>query len=246
MMLRRRQAVLALLVLGAGTLGAPVSQGIAAAQRGDCGHPTVDVVFDDPAELDMACRALTDITAYFRGMGFEVAPRVSLRFADRPADRSADEASRHGYFDRGRSQIVAYRTSDVSPWGLPWTPQLAGSFLRHELAHMAVWEAIDRDRSRLRREWHEFIAYAVQLDLMEPQLREKILAVQAQVRPFANLAGVNEFTSRMDPDVFAVAAYRTYLARGSAKFVASLLRGEVVPPPFSYPFPVLPSEVPSQ
>ncbi|MEQ8353925.1 MAG: hypothetical protein RH942_00195 [Kiloniellaceae bacterium] len=243
---RRDQAVLALLILGAGALGAPVSQGIEAAQEGDCGYPTVDVLFDDPAELDMACRALADITEYFRGMGFEVTPRGSLRFADRLADRSDGDASTHGYFDRQRSRSVAYRASNVSPWGLIWTPQLAGSFLRHELAHMVVWQIVGGDPSRLRREWHEFIAYAVQLDLMEPRLREEVIAAQAQVRPFANLTEVNEFTSRMDPDVFAVAAYRTYLARGANTFVGQLLRGEVVPPPFSYPFPVLPSEVPSQ
>lgn len=244
--MRRRQSVLALLVLGAGTLGAPASRGIEAAQRGDCGHPTIDVVFDDPAELDMACRALTDITEYFRGMGFEVTPRVSLRFADRPAGRPAGPSSAHGYFDRGRSQIVFHRVSDVSPWGLPWTPQLAGSFLRHELAHMAIWQIVGGDPNRLRREWHEFIAYAIQLDLMEPRLREGVLAAQARVRSFKNLAEVNEFTSRMDPDVFAVAAYKTYIAEGGTAFVAQLLRGEIVPPAFTYPFPVLPGQVSSQ
>ena len=244
--MRRRQSVLALLVLGAGAFAAFVPQSGDAAQRADCGHPTFDVVFDDRAELDMACRALTDITEYFRGMGFEVTPRVSLRFADRPSSRSAGLSSSHGYFDRWRSQIVVHRASDVSPWGLPWPPQLAGSFLRHELAHMAVWEVVDRDRSRLRREWHEFIAYAVQLDLMEPRLREGVLAAQARVRSFKNLAEVNEFTSRMDPDVFAVAAYKTYIAEGGTAFVAQLLRGEIVPPAFTYPFPVLPGQVSSQ
>lgn len=244
--MRRRQAVLALLVLGAGVLAAPMSRGAEAAQRGVCGHPTFDVVFDDPAELDMACRALTDVTEYFRGIGFDVIFIVLLHYTDHPPDRSTDDASTHGYFDRGRSQIVLHRASDVSPWGLPWTPQLAGSFLRHELAHMAVWQIVGEDPSRLRREWREFIAYAVQLDLVEPQLREEVLAAQAQVRPFENLAEVNEFTSRMDPDVFAVAAYRTYLARDSRAFVGQLLREEVVPPHFSYPFAVQPSEVPSQ
>ena len=194
----------------------------------------------------MACTAVADVDSYFRGIGFEITPRVSLRFADRSVVRSAKQGSTHGYFDAASSEIVVYRMAAVRPWGLRWTSELAHSFLRHELAHMAIWEIVGGDLTRLRREWHEFIAYAVQLDIMDARLRGELLATQSHVQPFENLTEINEFTSRMDPDLFAVAAYKTYLARGARKFVTQLLRAEIVPPPFSYPFPVLPSEVPTQ
>ena len=56
------------------------------------------------------------------------------------------------------------------------------------------------------------------------------------------------FQSTSDTEVIihlvATSAYRTYLERGGATFVAQLLRFEVRPPPMSYPFPVLPGQIP--
>lgn len=236
------RAALASTVLGCGILVASASDSVWAEQQGTCGYRDVAVVYDDPAELEMACQALADVVSYFRGIGFDLAPRIVLRFAE----RSSGQAFVHGYFDGSQSQSVIYRRSNVSPWGLQWTADLAGSFLRHELVHMAIWEIIGGSPARLRREWHEFIAYSIQLDLMGPDLRERVLAAQAEVPAFASLMQVNEFTSQMAPDVFAVGAYKTYLANGRESFVAALLRGEVVPPPVSYPFPVLPGQAPAQ
>ena len=39
-------------------------------------------------------------------------------------------------------------------------------------------------------------------------------------------------------------AYRTFLERDGPRFVAQLLRFEIRPPPMSYPFPVLPGQIP--
>ena len=107
---------------------------------------------------------------------------------------------------------------------------------------MAVHRILRGDQARLRREWHEFIAYAIQLDLMDSKLRAAVLDNFAEVRAVADLSAINEFTYGMDPDVFAVTAYLTYRERGAQNLVRALLRGELVPPPFSFPFPVLPQE----
>jgi hypothetical protein len=241
-----RQTILALLLLGAGVSGGFALDGARAEPQGNCGNQGVTVLYGDPAELDEACGALADIVAYFRGIGIEVTPRITLRFADRAIVRSAERASVHGYFDGQQAEITFYRKSQVRPWGLPWSSALADSFLRHELAHMAIWEAVRGGPVKLRPEWHEFIAYAVQLDLMDPQLRRYVLNANIDVRPSESLLEINEFTSRMDPDTFAVTAYKTYLAQGAGTFVSQLLRGEIVPPPFVYPFAVLPGQVPDR
>jgi hypothetical protein len=152
----------------------------------------------------------------------------------------------HGHFNARRSQIVAFRTSDARPWEQQWSTSLAGSFLRHELVHMAVWQIGAREGTFFRPEWHEFIAYAIQLDLMDPDLREVILATHPRLKPFDDLLQINEFTSRMDPELFALAAYSTYRDRGGERFVRELLRAEIVPPEFIYPFPTLPGQTPAE
>jgi hypothetical protein len=242
----RRQGIFWLIVLAGSTFGAAVSQGAQAAQRDDCGYPAVTIVYDEPVERDATCRALTDMISYFRRVGFDLNPRVSVRFADRAAKQDAAATSTHGYFDAPKTQVVVYRHSDEAPWGLTWSAQLARSFLDHELVHMAVWRIIGDGPVRLRPEWHEFVAYAIQFELLPDQFRDRILAAHTEIQPSKNFFDINEFTSRIDPERFAVMAYKTYIANGRDSFVARLLTGEFVPPPFFYPFAVLPGQVPAQ
>lgn len=198
-------------------------------KRATCGFKDVVVVYNDGAELVAACSALIELSAYFRAIGFEIAPSGSLEFADQPVDRSGS----HGYFDLVSARVVVYRSAAVAPWGLSWNLTLTASFLRHEVVHMMVWRAA-KDPDRLPREWHEFIAYAIQLDLMDANVLDGILARRPDVEPFDELLAVNEFTYGMAPEAFAIAAYKTYRARGEAQFVQQLLTGKVVPPRVSH------------
>ena len=210
----------------------------------NCGHQGVSVTYRHEADLATACDALDDTLGYFRRIGFELEPRFSLNFAEPGKQRSIEGVVSYGYVDLRSSTIVVYSSSYRQPWGLPWSREMIGSFLRHELAHIAVWQMLGRKAERLRHEWHEFIAYAIQLDLLNPELRKEALANFSDVRPFSDLLEVNEFTYGMNPDVFAVAAYLAYRERGAERFVRALLRGEITPPPFVYPFPVLPDQSP--
>lgn len=245
-MLYRRQTILAFLISVTGIVAAIVPHAVRAERTGDCSRPGVTVIYDDPIELEIACSALADIFEYFRRAGFSMTPKVELRFVPRANEGASAPGATHGYFDAPQSQIVVFRSSGVSPWGLTWSLTLAASFLRHELVHMAIWEITKGDTKRWQREWHEFVAYAIQLDLMEPDLLAEVLIKHAQIQPFAVLSQINEFTYYMNPEAFAVAAYKTYLAKGGVEFVRQLLRGEVVPPPLSYPFPVLPDKEPAR
>ena len=206
-----------------------------------CSHRGVEVVHERPADLALACEALADVLAYFRRIGFGFEPRFTVKFAE-PRLKPPEGIVSYGHADVRSSIVVVYSSTHRRPWGLPWSTELAASFLRHELAHIAAWQILGREARELRREWHEFIAYAIQLDLMHWKLRAAVLANFPDVQAVADLSAVNEFTYGMDPDVFAVTAYLTYRERGAENLVRALLRGELVPPPFSFPFPVFPQE----
>jgi len=209
--------------LALGLAGTSTAQSSHGERLSSCGYKEV-AVYGDTAELLAACDALNEVTAYFRAIGFEAAPTVSVEFADQPADHTAP----HGYFDPAAARVVVYRSAAVLPWGLSWNLALAASFLRHELVHVMVWR-VSREPKRLPREWHEFVAYAIQLDLMGTNVLDRALASRADVQPFDDLLAVNEFTYGMGPEAFAVAAYKTYRARGGAQLVQQLLAGRVVP-----------------
>lgn len=208
----------------------------------NCGHKGVSVEVTEPADLALACDALADVLAYFRSLGFDIQPKLSLTFADGKQPQSADGVVAYGYADLNSSVVLVRTSSDRRPWGLPWNRAMIGSFLRHELAHIAVWQILGPDARRLRHEWHEFLAYAIQLDRIDEPLLRALLANYPDARTFAEMSEVNEFIYGMNPDRFAVMAYLTYREKGAQDFVRRLLRGEIRPPAPSFPFPVLPHE----
>lgn len=225
------------------TLWMLAGQGPAPGQRGSCKPHEIAVDYEDASELAAACRAVSDVVGYFAGIGFQVPTKVAVRYANRAGNESKAHSPAHGLFDPQRSQIVINRTSTATPWGQPWSLTLAASFLRHEIVHSAIWDILKGNPKQLRPEWHEFIAYAIQLDLMDPELRQLVLAAHPGAGAAADLSEINEFSYGMNPETFAVVAYRTYLQRGAAAFVRQLLKGEIKPPAMSYPFAVQPHEV---
>jgi len=235
-----RYAIVACFLWGAGNIAPSASHAAQSNSDNNCGDYAVIIENASPAETAAVCHALIDITAYFGAIGFDLAPRVTIRFVERASDAVHYV---HGYFDDLHSQIVIGRQSDTKNWGLVWNDKLAYAFLCHEIAHFATWKILSNARVRLRPEWHELIAYAIQFELMDSEIRTKILTTNTTVQASKSFFEINEFISRMDPDRFAVIAYKTYRDNGSENFVARLLRADFTPPPFSYPFALLPGQV---
>lgn len=206
------------------------------ARAAACGFPKVDIAEDIADRSQQLCETLADVRAYFAKIGLPFNPEFSARWTRDPL--AAGSVPSHGSFDPLTGELLLHDSAAARPWGMDWSPAIAAAFLRHELVHMAIRRTLGHKSGRLRKEWHEFIAYAVQLDLMENSLRERILARFPDREPFENLLHVNEFTYGMDPDRFAVLAYTTYLARGGPEFVRQLLafeiktlpKGEITPP----------------
>lgn len=218
-LMSRSGARFALLLALSGQLGFAWAAG-----PSDCGHDGVRV--DGRASglyLTAACEAIRDTWEYFRRIGLSSEPRLSVRFVEQGSKGEGPAHPSYAYADRASSRIVAFVYSDRQPWGLPWSDAWVQSFLRHELVHLAVWHFLGAKARTLPREWHEFIAYAIQLDLMAPGLRDRVLANFGSVRAFDSAAEVNEFIYGMDPEGFAVASYKTYLQGGESKLVSQLL-----------------------
>ena len=244
--MHRLQLILVISLLAAGLLQGSPAAVARARTNSTCGHRAFKVSHFQKAELVMSCRALAEVIAYFQSIGFKFEPRGSLTFRQNVIDVSGriPVGGTRGFYDERASKIVIFRSAKSRPWGLRWNSELAASFLRHELVHMAVRLILGDDYTRLRPEWHEFIAYSVQFELMSPALRESVLSKHSDIMEFASLEGINEFTSRMDPTIFSIASYKTYLNNGSEQLVRRLLQFDLRPPPMSYPFVVLPGQIP--
>lgn len=196
---------------------------VAAQRERDCGQSRVTVIHSEESQLVMTCRALDDTLSYFRRLDIAVQPSVRIAFIDIADARTSLAQASYAHADIASRVVYVKTSSRGSPWGLAWSPSLGASFIRHELVHVVLSEFLGDRRAQLPREWHEFLAYAIQLELMEESTRSKVLANFQTVVAFRASEEVNEFTYSLDPEAFAVAAYHTYREWGGPRFVRELL-----------------------
>lgn len=197
-----------------------------------CGHPGISIDGSRQETAD-TCRALSAVLAYFHDLGFDVTPSVRIFF--KPSvwltmDGPGHERVRvSGLFDAKHKLIFATSwNSDLKlerePWGIRWGPAIGYSILQHEFVHLVVGE-IRKDG--LSRTWREFIAYAVEFELMESGLRKRVIANYPNIEPFRSPQNVNPFIYAFDPDAFGLKAYLYTRANGGRAFIGRLLTGRV-------------------
>jgi hypothetical protein len=150
-----------------------------------------------------------------------MSPRARSRWA-----RTRFRGARELQVTSGRRDIQRERR----PWGIAWGQPIAYSILEHELVHAIVANSLGNRYQKLAKVWHEFIAYAVQPEIMESDLKSKVLANYPDARPFQFLESVNPVVYAADPDEFGISAYLFTVANGGPKFIGQILVKEV---PFS-------------
>jgi hypothetical protein len=133
-----------------------------------------------------------------------------------------------GLYDHSR-KVVEITSADSpfredrKPWGIEWGPEISCSILQHELTHMAVGAILGDRFGDLGVPWHEFIAYAVQFELMPPSLRSRALDARPDATAFASAGHVNAMSHAMDPDAFAIRSYLYEDAHGGGPLVAEII-----------------------
>jgi hypothetical protein len=211
-----------------------------------CGHEGVSVS-GTVEEVDDACRALGEVLNYFARIGARPVPQVRISFQDQvyidmylhtydPASKQPvgeNEVSGCYNFARRELQVTSGRRDikrERRPWNIEWSQPIAYSILEHELVHAVLANLLDGSYQRLAKAWHEFIAYSVQIDLMDRELRNKVLANYPDATPFQFPESVNPIVYAADPDEFGVSAYLMAEASGGSEFIRQLLTKGV---PFS-------------
>lgn len=212
-----------------------------------CGQEAVSIS-GTPEEVADACQALDEVLSYFKKLQYDIKPQqLSIVFGDRveidmylhdygpvsgqPTGKS--EVSGYFNFRRKELQITSGRRDvqrERKPWGIPWGRSIAYSILQHELAHAVVASLLGSRYQKFGKAWHEFIAYAMQFDLMDQELKSRVLANYPGAEPFRFHESVNPIVHAADPDAFGVSAYLYAEANGGPAFIAKILANEI---PFS-------------
>lgn len=195
-----------------------------------CGYPSVTIEGAKPAEEKAACASIEKLTAYFRFLGIEAAaPTINFHFKPQVLLPGTD-ISVHGYFDTDDSSIHMTHfdgQAERMPWGFAWSEAMASSFLLHEVAHLFAISYMGNDFRKLERHWHEFLAYSLQIELMDPELKGRLLQFNGGATAFEKPADVTSLHYEMDPDRYALRAYFSSEKWGGKAFVKDLLNRKI-------------------
>jgi hypothetical protein len=209
----------------------------AAAENGNCGFQLVTIK-GTAVEVEQSCAALAKVLQTFAAIGFRIDPEFRLIFKDQVFVERLDQAGQLdalrvlGFFDSRRSliEMTSFQSShqeERRPWGVIWGPEIAGSILHHELAHMATFAVLGDGYWRTDPSWLEFIAYSIEFEVMDPSLRAQILANNPSAEAFEGVLKVNPMLHGADPDRFGLRSYLMTRDKGGLEFIRRVLAGEV-------------------
>lgn len=180
-----------------------------------CSAPGVNVYSDQAKDGDLACQAVGSTLAFMQSIGFHVDTRFTIELVDHPLRLHGSEVtgtydSRHLYIkvpNFSQAQRVAGRHL---PFGMFMSHEIWQSFIAHEVAHAVAQANFQLAKPSIAA--HEYIAYVVQLATLPKDTREDLLE-RFDNSPFRHERQINRVFLELDPEVFAVKAYRHYLAQ---------------------------------
>lgn len=218
------------LTLFAAALASPA----AAAERRCVGTNTT-IVADSEYDTYLACAGAADAVAFLSQQGLTVDTVMRIDVLDTVFTQAAENPSFRvlGQFDARRNLILVTSTkgqremaAEKPIFGVPYEEALFRSVVAHEVAHAIAEDNFQVDEpTRLA---HEYIAYIVQLATMPLPLRQRILD-HHQVQAFATEMEINPIVYGLNPDVFAVKAYRHFLSSGvGVTFLQTLLNRDLI------------------
>lgn len=203
-------------------------QVMAGADPRPCPDGLAEVTGTAPEDVATACRAASQALAQLHQCSITPDHTVRLRIVQELPAECPDHAL--AYFD-ARADLVTIPTyvdcvrlaGPGGRLGEPMTPALYRSLLVHEITHAVVSQTGTPGASS--RVTHEYLAYAMQFTLMEPELRRRILE-RYPVRGPVERSHLSELYLDLSPPRFAVKAYRHFTAAGNGcAFARKLLAG---------------------
>lgn len=191
-----------------------------------CGYASVVIEGAKAVEEKAACVSIEKLATYFRTLGIEpTAPRIHFYFKPEVILPGTDIRV-HGYFNTDDNSIHMTHfdgQAERMPWGFVWSEQMASSFLLHEVAHLFAIAYMGENFRALERHWHEFLAYSLQVELMDSELKGRLLQFNGGATAFEKPADVSSLHYEMDPERYALRAYLSSQKWGGQAFVKNLL-----------------------
>jgi len=200
-----------------------------------CAGTNATVYADSVYDTYLACAGAADAVAFLSQQGLTVDTVMRIDVLDSVYLHENDTPSYRilGQFDAKQDVIMVtsikgqlQMAAEKPIFGVPYQEALFRSVVAHEVAHAIAEDNFHvTEPTRLA---HEYIAYIVQLATMVPGLRQQVLD-HHPVPAFESELEINPMVYGLNPDVFAVKAFRHFRSPGvGTTFVQALLSRDLL------------------
>jgi hypothetical protein len=195
----------------------------------DCPGIPVLVSSDDIQEAAAVCETAASALRFLADCGLTPAHPISIHMVEQlgapsPAVALASFDSESGRIDILRFEQGRPLLTDSKMFRIETDESLYLSLVAHEVAHGIARQQPAAEH--LSRAMHEYLAYVTQLATLPAATRERVLARFSQ-GAFEHREEITEQLWSMDPEVFAIKAYRHFHQPGrGCLFLDELLGGQ--------------------
>ena len=178
-------------------------------ETSSCKDSNVVVAYDNIEDYELVCKALIDVIGVAKKIGLSEELPVQITFVDK---LTIGHTGAHiALFNSATMQVQMLSREacirsfkDEVIFGLELDKELYKSMIIHELAHVLAWQ--NRGLKPIRREMHEYFAYAIQLALLDESHRTRVI-LSNDVPAFSDRSEITELYYLLNPHFFAVKSY---------------------------------------
>jgi ATP-dependent protease ClpP protease subunit len=222
---------------------------------GQCGDSQVSVLYADPIDYDLTCKALGTIRSLVqKELFYQTDAPIFIEFKETvlfslfdPSGHEVSQEPVYGLYDRNKNQIAmsAYQSSIVQNYdrehfsvkiqSLPLSEEtkknllfeLHQSVVVHELTHLFTQHNFQDERPSPA--IHEYFSYVIQLKSLSQDMLNRILDLNPSV--FTHDLQINSMIHYANPHQFGVMSYKHFetLGEGKKRFIEDALSGRFRP-----------------
>ena len=201
---------------------------IASVSYNVCGNTIISTNAKRPLDFSEICSGADDAVTFFRELNLTLLHPVVVEVVPELPDFMSKTAVGCHLREEQKILILTFTAfQKIGDWfGIPIDRRMYRSLVIHEVAHViASCNFAISDPSI---QAQEYVAYVAMLSMMNPNLRERVLA-ENPGEGFDSELEMNEIVYSLDPMHFGVEAYRHYLKQEQGTtFLLRVLSGEAL------------------
>jgi len=162
------------------------------------------------ADFNSVCSMSKKVSDFLSQQDFVVPDKIEVTVTDENSTWHTNAYFGHFNPMNNQIEVMSYNaclnaTRDRRVFGMPFNLDLHRSFIAHEITHaITLKNSEERGLSRI---MHEYIAYSIQIATMPPSVRKGVL-LSSSVEAFNTKAEMTETYLELNPELFAIKAYR--------------------------------------